>query len=192
MTRTRSQLNIPQIAKDCYGDDLSILFGSSSSSNKDDDNNNNNSDKAVIALFESMLDRVHEEVQQGMTESLEKHKVQELLCSVERCIHQFEQEAAAQKQADDHDKASARQAVLQVSLPEEVTPADLVNLKAYEKMKLERDALEQEIANIEQETAELEAKRMEQSAIVDRSLQNVQKLGKELDQSADLCSMVSS
>ena len=178
MTRTRAQLDLGQIAKDCYGDDLAI-FG-----NNDDDN-------ALEKLLESMLDRVDEQVLEGMKDWLEKKKVEELLLSVERDIHRQEQEELRKAQAEQDDKESAHRALKDATLPKGITPEDLVNLRAYEKMTSERDAMLQEIQQMETETAEFEAQRAKKSALVDQCLSKAKKLGKELEQSADICSMVS-
>jgi hypothetical protein len=133
---------------------------------------------------------VQEEVLDGMKESLQKKKVEALLLAVERQVQCELKQDALQKGQDAADKESAHAALRDAVLPKGVTPDDIIQVQAYKKLKSERNSLLADIERVEREASELETQRAEQSASVDQCMAQVQQVSKELERSADLCSMV--
>lgn len=179
LSSARAQMDVNSILRDCYGDDLAIFARSEG-------------DNTLRTVLENLLDRVREEVLNGMKESLRERKVESQLLRLERIVQQLDHEEALRKQEDEWDKESAHQALQQAALPKGVTgPDDLIVCAAYKKMVEERDAMLAEIAAVEEETARLEAQRAEQAPRFQEHIDHLQRAAKELEKSADLCSMIS-
>jgi len=180
LSQSKSQLDLEKVIKEIYGDDASI-FGN------DDDSDNN----MLSSVIQSMLERVHDQVQESMTEHLQSQNVCQQLVKLEAILHKLEYEQASQQQADEKDKQSARQALEQSKLPKGIQPLDLVNYKAYQRMQQEREVLLNEITQTEKEIQEIKDRQQEQSQAMESRLTKIQQVGQELEKSADVCSMVS-
>jgi ubiquinone biosynthesis protein COQ9 len=174
MTHARSQMNVHEVLRDCYGDDLDMF-----------------DESGLQTLLGDMLDRVKEEVLEGMKESLEERKVEELLEKVERIVQQLDQKEACQQQAEAWDKESAHRALQKAVLPKGSEPGDLITYAAYQKMKSERDVMLAEIAEMDRETESLQAQREELVPQVQERIDQLQQVAKHLEKSADMCSMIS-
>jgi len=177
LTHSRSQLNVSEIIKDCYGDDLNILISS-------------DGDNALLALFESMLDRVHDKVTEGVKEDLAERQIEKMLVKLEKVVETLDQEQARKETAEEWDKESARQALKKASVGKTV-PADMVVYATYEKIFKERENLLQELELIERETADLEAQRANKLIYIEQCLSELRKAAGEFEDSADMCSMMS-
>lgn len=170
LTKSRSQIDIDQAVQLCYGDGNNELFSN---------------------LLESMLDHLHTEVTADTVSFLQKHGVKEKLLKLEAAVAKFDRDAAEKKQAAVKDKESAVAALQNAKLPANVTPQDMVQYQAYQRMLQEKKLLQDEIDAIEQEISELEAAKSESLEAADSRIAEMQVVKAELELSADLCSMVS-
>ena len=178
LINSRAQFDIPAAIHQCYGEDASI-FGS-------------DEDVGLLqSVLEGMLDRVHDTVMEDMIKFLKEEHVEELLLKLERVVARLDAEEQRRREAEAQDKASARQALQEAKLPKGLDPADIFTYHSYQEMVKERDAMKNEIALIEQEIQQLEAKNENDLNQVNLSLQKVVATGKELEKSADMCSMIS-
>lgn len=187
MTFSKSQFDVDKAVKECYGDDASIFAQSdSNSSNK----GSGSGDNMLQAVLDDLLSSVQDQVAEQMRQHFKELKVSEKLLKLENIIQKLEQENIQQRQAEDDDKQSARQALEQVRLPKGLSPTDIVNYQAFQTMKKEKDAMLEEIATVEREIEQLNAEKEERSMQMQERLLIMKEAGRELEKSADVCSMV--
>jgi len=142
-------------------------------------------------LLSGVLESVRTEVREEVREFLKASNVEEKLLKLEAVIAKLEGDAAHKKQAAVIDKESAVKALQTAKLPANLQPQDLVNCKAYQRMVQEKDALELQIADLENEIEKLQSIKDERSNETTAKLGDIEIVGKELEQSADMCSLVS-
>jgi hypothetical protein len=175
---SRQKFDAEAAIREVYGDDAAI-FG-------DDDNNG-----MLRSVLDSMLESVHDKVSTQMKTFLQEKDVEKQLSLLDAIIFKLEQQDADREKAESRDKHSARQALEDAKLPKGLSPIDMINRKACEKLQQEKEDVLAELAAIEQEIESLEAERQDRTTAMQRTLQTVQAFGKELEKSADKCSMVS-
>jgi preprotein translocase subunit SecD len=184
MTFSKSQFDVDKAVKECYGDDASIFAQS------DSNNGSSGSDNMLQAVLDDLLSSAQDQVAEEMRKQLKELNVEDKLLKLEKIIQQLEQEEIQQRQAEDDDKQSARQALEQVRLPKGLSPTDIVNYQAFQTMKKEKDAMLEEIATVEREIEQLNAKKEERSRQMEERMSVMKTAGRELEKSADFCSMV--
>lgn len=175
---SRQKFDAEAAIREVYGDDAAI-FG-------DDDNNG-----MLRSVLDSMLESVHDKVSTQMKTFLQEKDVEKQLSLLDAIIFKLEQQDADREKAESRDKHSARQALEDAKLPKGLSPIDMINRKACEKLQQEKEDVLAELAAIEEEIEGLEAERQDRTTTMQRTLQTVQAFGKELEKSADKCSMVS-
>jgi hypothetical protein len=185
MTFSKSQFDVDKAVKECYGDDASI-FAQSDSNN----GSSGSGDNMLQAVLDDLLSSVQDQVAEEMRQHFKELNVAEKLLKLEKIIQKFEQEDIKQRQAEDDDKQSARQALEQVRLPKGLTPTDIVNFQAFQAMKKEKEAMLEEIATVELEIEQLNADKEERSRQMEERMSVMKEAGRELEKSADVCSMV--
>jgi len=162
------------------------------------------SSKNVLqSLLESTLERVHERVMDDAVRFLVDNNVEERLVRLEATISALDRRDAGATAEEERDKESARRAVQEAKTlcggagaadstsVVVVDPADMVTYRAYRTMLAERDAVLKQISDVENECRDLEEEKRELSSEVGADLAKVETAGRQLEQSADLCSMVS-
>jgi hypothetical protein len=185
MNFSKSQFDVDKAVKECYGDDASI-FAQSDSNN----GSSGSGDNMLQAVLDDLLSSVQDQVAEEMRQHFRELNVADKLLKLEKIIQKLEQEDIQQKQAEDDDKQSARQALEQVRLPKGLTPTDIVNFQAFQTMKKEKDAMLEEIATVEREIEQLNADKEERSRQMEERMSVMKEAGRELEKSADVCSMV--
>jgi chromosome segregation ATPase len=176
MRRSRKALDSSQLVQESYGDDASVFGGT----------------QMLVGVMDSMLDKVHEQVQQEMSEYIQQEHVKERLEKIESIMHKLEGQEAAQAAAERQDRTSAYEALDATLLPPGVSLEDVLAHQKYEKNKQQRTALEEEWNAVQEEIATLEREEAETQASVQQNLEQMQQVAKELERSADICSMVGS
>jgi Nnf1 len=170
LTKSRSQFDVEQAVRQCYGDGDNEVF---------------------YTMLEGILDHLHTEVTADMMSFLREKGVEEKLLKLEAVIAKLDRDAAAKKQVAAKDKESAVAALQNAKLPANITPQDLVQYRTYQRMLQEKKLVQDEIDALEKELAELEAVRANSMETADARIGEMQAAKAELEQSADLCSMVS-
>jgi hypothetical protein len=185
MTFSKSQFDVGKAVKECYGDDASI-FAQSDSNN----GSSGSGDNMLQAVLDNLLSSVQDQVAEEMRQHFKELNVAEKLLKLEKIIQKLEQEDVQRRQAEDDDKQSARQALEQVRLPKGLSPTDIVNYQAFQTMKKEKDAMVEEIAIVEREIEQLNADKEKRSLQMEERMSVMKEAGRELEKSADVCSMV--
>ena len=171
LTKGRSQLDVEKTVKECYGDD---------------------GDNAVFqSLLEGLLESVHREVTADTLCHFQQKQVETKLRRLDAAIRQLEHERDVQKRQAAREKAAAEKALQKAQLPEGVTAHDWVQYQTYQRLLQEKKLLGEEIAAEEAAVAQLEATQSQQARTASQRVQEMQAVSKELEKSADLCSMVS-
>lgn len=178
LTHSRSQLKVKEVLQDCYGDDLSI-FAVEGDSN------------ALFSLFGSMLDGVHDDVLDKMKAELKERNVEELLIKLEIITRRLEKKDEKERKIENWDKNSARNALTSSFFPTKAAPGDLVTYATVNSLSNERDLLLQQITEEETKIAELDKQRSDQADIVENLLADLQKIARQFEQAADMCSAAS-
>ncbi|KAL7564147.1 hypothetical protein ACA910_021122 [Epithemia clementina (nom. ined.)] len=158
---SRNNFDIPKIIKEEYGDDAAIFGGSSESENNG----------MLRQVFESMLDRIHDDATEYMSEVLEQEHVQVKLLQVETLIAKLENEDRMQQQLDDLDKESTRKiaelAKQRASGMEDVN--DIIVSKTYQQLSEQKEGLQTEIQAIEETIQQLQ-KEYEEKTVSHKAL----------------------
>lgn len=170
LNKSRSQFDVEEAVRQCYGDGDNDVFNT---------------------MLEGILDHVHTEVTADMMSFLQDRGVEAKLLKLEAVIAKVDRDEAAKQQASVKDKESALAALQSAKLPANVTPQDLVQYRAYQRMLQQKKLVQDEIAALEQEIAELEALETQSLEKADARISEMQAVKTELEHSADLCSMVS-
>jgi len=174
LKESRKSFDTSAAIQECYGDDASI-FGAAT----------------LAKLLDSVLDRVNENAKQQVVENMETNGVELKLKQVEQLICTIQQQAAEKKEAEAMDRLSATNALEKAKLPEGILPADIVSHRAYAIMKKERDALDEQLCKMEEETKVMEEQIAMAEKAVKQRLGKVEETGAKLEQTADACSFVS-
>lgn len=171
-SKSQQKFNVEEAVKVCYGDD--------------GENN-----KVFQNLLSGVLESVNTEVGEEVREFLKASNVEEKMVKLEAVIAKLEGDAVFKKKAAAIDKKSAVAALRTSKLPDSLQPQDLVNYRAYQRMLQEKNAMESQIADLENEIEQLEKVKNERSTETTAKLGEIHNVGKELEKSADMCSLVS-
>ena len=173
----RGQLHTEQILREYYGRDNLDMVGP----------------EALKTVLENLLDSVRDQVLDGMSEYMQQQNMEQTLRQVETVLEYWQNHDAMQQQAQEHDRASAQQALEQASLPKGLTsPEDLLAQVTYDKLMAERNTLLEQIEAIEHETVRIQAEKQALEPQLEKHMQQWQQAAHELEKSADMCSMISS
>jgi diacylglycerol kinase len=159
----------------CYGDDASIFGGNA----------------VLEQVVDGMLDEIHRKVKGDMQTNLQKHDIEAKLVSIEALVDKFQREQDAAQDKEAKDKATALGALHQVKLPPGLTAEMIVSYRAHAILKDEKERLELELSKVLKETKDLEALYCQAEATVESRVRVVERGSRELERTADLCSIVS-
>lgn len=175
LVESRRKFNTEEAIEECYGDDASMF---------DDDAGGGQS--VLATAIDAMVDQVNENVKSNIVAYLEQEEIQEKLASVEAIINRLDANDEAQRQADEEDRQSARNALASVRLPKDVLPNDLIRYRSYKLMEKEREALLEEIAKVEEETKGLNERIAGHEDVVSRGVQSMQATEQQIQQSTQI------
>lgn len=170
LKKARNALDVEQAVQQCYGDEDNEVF---------------------CTLLEGILDKLHSTVTTDMMSFFREKQVEEKLLKLEAVIAKLDRDAAIKKQKAANDKASTVSTLQRAKLPTHITSEDLVQHQTYQRILQENAAIRNEIAALEEETAELQAVRDCHQEIADTFLGEAQAAKASLEQAANLCSTVS-
>jgi hypothetical protein len=146
--------------------------------------------EVFCTMLDGILDQFHTEVIIDMRNFFQKEKIEEELLKLEAIIRKVDYDLASKEEASINDKESAIVALKNAKLPEKMSPQDLIRYQSYQHLMLEKKRIEEEINVAEREISRLASARDEYLEITDGHVQEMQSVKMELEQSADLCSMV--
>jgi hypothetical protein len=210
LTKSRQHFNVKQAVAQVYGDDANI-FGcaastnssnkkksrSSNSSNKDDEEDEDQTSNNMLRqVFESMLDRIEEEVSEYMLqEYFVQNDVEEKFLKLEAIIELLRRQEIQRQQMEEADKQSARLAVEAAKRPKyrHAGAAGGGSVTAtIQEMQAQRNALLQQVEAFEAENCTLQEKktlRVQAHKAKGSAAHVVQQLAMELKNSADVGSV---
>ena len=184
---SRQTFDIPAVVQEAYGEDEAI-FGRSTSHSDESESESNN---MLRQVFESMLDRIHDDVTEYMGEFLEEKQIEAKLLHVEQVIAQLQQKEDQERQVDDLDKQMTEQAVKlakERSGMEDVS--DILAAKTHIQLSKQRDILQNELHNVQEELQQLEEQKQEKLTDQGILVNELQQVTKEMEKSADIGSMM--
>mmetsp|Transcript_22981 Transcript_22981/g.65124 ORF Transcript_22981/g.65124 Transcript_22981/m.65124 type:complete len:211 (-) Transcript_22981:113-745(-) len=174
LSESKNAFDIPHAIETCYGEDADV-FG----------------EDMLVRVIESMIDEANGKIDDHMRQKFAECDVRNKLAQFEDIVHALVQEDEAKEQAEENDRDSAKTALQDVRLPKDVTPQDVMKYYAYQAMKEERDALVIELRKLEEFNADVQAQTEAKQEAIARATETIAASGKELESSANLCSMVS-
>lgn len=174
-TQSRASIDLNSIIEEIYGEDKKI-FG-------DDDMLRN--------VLETLLETLQSDVTEDMKEYFVAEDIPALLRKFDLVVQKIEREDLKAQLEEESDKKGARQALQQTQLPAGMTPNDLIKYRTYQKMQEEQERMKAEVAALQEEIKQIEAKNANCEESMKRCLNEIQTVGQELEKSADICSMVS-
>ena len=174
LVQSRNNIDLKKVIDEAYGEDAAI-FG---------DNN------VLTNMLATMLKKVHTDVSVEMERFLVENDVEEKLQKVEGIIRALQQQDERAERARNQQRNSVERALKNTLLPEGSSAMDVIKYRAYQKMQQEKEALEKELAGVEEQVTEMQQREQELVSSLDGDLQQLQQLGKEFEKSADVCSMV--
>jgi flagellar biosynthesis/type III secretory pathway chaperone len=175
MVRSRNALNTTQLVEASYGDDAAVFGG------KD----------MLAGTMDDMLDTLHDQVlQQDLRAYLQNHGIEALLDRFESIFETLDTEDAARAKAELDDKESAGQAIDVSLLPPGVTLEDAVDYNNYQHALKQKEQMMKALQEVQEEIATLEKEQAEMSSHVESKQRVLQQTAQELNRSADVCSMV--
>lgn len=176
LSKSRSQFDTEAAVSEYYGEETAAIFDDTS---------------MLRELLDTILEDMHDNVMQQVKTVLNEHNVKRQLDDIDNIFAEVENEKERIRLAEEQDKQSAREALETIKLPKGWHASDVVTLQAYEVLKKEHDTLLEDIGEMEKEIQELEAQGARESSAMEEQLQRMQQFGKQLEETADACSMVS-
>mmetsp|Transcript_19927 Transcript_19927/g.56320 ORF Transcript_19927/g.56320 Transcript_19927/m.56320 type:complete len:201 (-) Transcript_19927:39-641(-) len=175
MVRSRKELNTTKLVEASYGDNAAVFGGK----------------EMLAGTMDDMLDKMHEQVlQQDLLDYLQKHGIEALLDRFESIVETLDQDDAAQAKAEQDDKESAERATDENLLPAGVTLENIVDYKFYQNALKQKEQMTKALQEVQEEIAILEKEQAEMSTQVESQQRVLQETAQELNRSADVCSMV--
>jgi hypothetical protein len=199
--QSRKSFDTAQAVEDCYGEDATMFEPSAAAASrgesKDENDTTNSRRKSeigsnvnlLISVVDNMVDRVNERVKEEMVQWLQDNGVGDRLALIETIVARLDEEDAKAAQAELDDRHSARLALEAVKLPKGVTPSDILRYHAFQVMEKERDSLIDELNKVDLEIQALELRKSETSSKVEDQIQQMERVDKELERVANLCTM---
>jgi len=166
--------DVEKAIKDCYGEDADMF--------REDE---------LAHAIDAMIDEANGKIKKRMHQTYDEQRVEETLERVETIIHRLDAEDARRGEAEEQDRDTAKAALEDVRLPADVTPRDVMKYHAYRRMQQERDVLLAELEALEDETKQLEEQTRSSAQRMQQTAEAMQEVGKELETTANACSMAS-
>jgi hypothetical protein len=170
LKKSRSQFDIDNAVSECYGDGDNDVF---------------------CTMLRGILDQVHVQVMADMTTYLKQRNVHDMLLKLECILAKIDRDASMEREKEALDKDSAAAVLEGAKLPDNIEASDMVQYQTYRKLVQERDTAAAQVQTLQEEIQALETLKQERSNITNMGLDKLQSVGKQLEDSADLCSTVS-
>jgi DNA repair exonuclease SbcCD ATPase subunit len=179
MEDAKAALDLRSVIQDCYGDDGASIFHAAD-------------DEALLrGLFLNMLDKAHRTALERMKSYMADKNLDKALAEMEAVIALLERQEADAKAREAAAKARARRAAQAAALPPGVSHSSLVRYYSYQGLLQDARELERQIRESEQEVQDLEAKNKGMKARVQARIDELHRSGRDLERSADMCTMIS-
>ena len=175
LIEARNSFSKAKAIQECYGDDSAIFGGNA----------------VLEQVVDGMLDKIHSKVKEEMGKNLEKYGIEGKLLAVEALINRFQKEELVAMETETTDKETTMEALEQAKLPSTLTPEMITSFRAFTVLKEQKNHLEQEVARVNLEIQVLEAQFIQSESTVQNQIQGVEQKSREMERTADLCSILS-
>ena len=175
LIEARNSFSKANAIQECYGDDSSIFGGNA----------------VLEQVVDGMLDKIHTKVKEDMNKKLEKYGIEGKLLVVEALINRFQKEEFVAMEKETTDKETTMEALEQAKLPTGLTAEMIISFRAFNVLKEQRIHLEQEVARVNLEIQVLEALFLQGETTVQNQIQGIEQKSREMERTADLCSILS-
>ena len=184
LEKCHDKIDVEHAIQMCYG-----------SSNNNHDSTTNRSDNEIFCtmLRDNILQQqFHTEVINDVVEFLQKQNVQEKLFQLETIIRKVDADISAKEREDRNDKASTMMALQKANSNEaSFSPKDILQYQSYQNLLKKKEMVQLDIEQMENTVQKLQDQlRQQQHSFSETNTRNVQTIQIELEQSADLCSMI--
>jgi len=178
LTESKRTLDARSAAAEAFGADTHSF---------DEDGGGGKAGVDVLAdLIHECVDAANDQVREGIAAVLSSNDAAARLALLDQLLDHFEAADQAARDAEESDRASARSAVQDVTLPEGVDAMDVLSYQAYRIKVQERDALLAELASVEAENDSIARQIEKGSALIQDAVQQVEEQGKVLEKTADV------
>ena len=180
LERSKQELDIPELIRQCYGADASIL------------DNDNDQSSLLPQLIEHLLDKVNARVlEHAVNRILPEHSIEETLLRLENTVRTVRAADEAERRKADASRELTRKASEAAKLPPNVSPNDLIAHTQYLALLKKHDELQARVAATERKVQQL---RQTKEQLIHQAHERVRQLqlsAREVERAADLCSMMS-
>jgi hypothetical protein len=146
--------------------------------------------EVLCSMLEGVLNQFHTAVTMDVTQFLEDEKVHEKLLKLEAVIRKVDRDISMKRKAATDDKKLTLNALKSAKLPDDVSPQDLLQYESYQRIFEEKQRVQGEIEFLKREIEHLDAEKENFMDVVNGQVQEMHTVKAELEQSADLCSLV--
>lgn len=176
LTESKRTLDARSAAAEAFGNDTHSF---------DEDGGKSGVD-VLADLVHECVDTANDQVREGISAVLSSNDAAARLALLDDLLDHFDAADRAARDAEESDRASARSAVQDVTLPEGVDVTDVLSYQAYRIKVQERDALLAELASVEAENDSIARQIEKGSALIKDAVQEVEEKGKILEKTADV------
>lgn len=173
---------------------IQICYGSSSTttSNKNDSTaSTSDNDIFCTMLRDNILQQqFHTEVINDVVTYLQNQNVQEKLYRLETIIKKVDSDISKKENEDRKDKASTLMALQKSKSGGKISPTDILQYQSYQHLLKKKGQIQQDIERLEQTIQSMQDQLRLEHRGSDENIQNLKTMQVELEQSADLCSMI--
>ena len=176
LTESKRTLDARSAASEAFGNDTHSF---------DEDGGKSGVD-VLADLVHECVDTANDQVREGIAAVLQSNDAAARLALLDRLLDHYDRADRTVRDAEESDRASARDAVQDVALPDGVDVMDVLSYQAYRIKVQERDALLAELASVEAENDAIARQIEKGSALIQDAVQEVEGKGKVLDKTADV------
>ena len=176
LTESKRTLDARSAAAEAFGSDTHSF---------DEDGGKSGVD-VLADLIHECVDTANDQVRESISAVLSSNDAAARLALLDELLDHFDAADRAEREAEESDRASARGAVQDVTLPEGVDVTDVLSYQAYRIKVQERDALLAELASVEAENDSIARQIEKGSALINDAVQQVEDKGKILEKTADV------
>lgn len=177
LTESKRTLDARSAAAEAFGSDTHSF---------DEDGGGKSGVDVLADLVHECVDTANDQVREGIAAVLSSNDAAARLALLDDLLDHFDAADQAARDAEESDRASARDAVQDVTLPEGVDVTDVLSYQAYRIKVQERDALLAELASVEAENDSIARQIEKGSALIKDAVRQVEDKGKVLEKTADV------
>ena len=170
--KSRQGLDTASLVEESYGQDA---YGST---------------ELLYGVVNSMLDKVDETAKRELKEFLDQQGIPNRLERVEAIVNKLVQQELAVAQDEKEDAESSQEMLGQALLPPGISLEDVLLYNAYQSQMEQKKTLEETLQSVKEENQALEQEIAATQTTIGDHVQELQKVARTLEKSADGSSMI--